>query len=171
MKEEEYKNLPLPGCIAILPFMVAAFCIPTIISIPKAVMSSSWPYVIGTVHEIDYRVDSGSHKNDVNCIMKTRYEYNVDDKVYEGDTFFVGTNTSSKDSKEMVKVVESLIDQKTSSARIYYNPNNPKESALVVGVAGGHIFMALLGGGLILIGIGFIVWHIILKKRKKRSTS
>ncbi|OVE77483.1 hypothetical protein BVX99_02570 [bacterium F16] len=171
MKEEEQKDLPFPGCIAILPFIVAASCIPTMISIPKAIISSSWPYVIGKVHEMKYRQDSGSTRNDVNCVLSPRYEYEVDGKVYEGKTFFVGTNTSNKDSDEMKKVAESLIDKKDLSARIYYNPNNPEESALVTGVTGGHVFVAILGGGLILIGIGFVVWHIILKKRKKRSTS
>ena len=91
-----------------------------------------------------------------------RYRYDVNGKSYESGN----RNTSGGWGTQDAGAADMILSDhpKGSAVTVYYNPANPGEAAIEVGVGMTHIIFAL-------IGLGFVALAIFIKGSSSKATS
>ncbi|KTD34624.1 hypothetical protein Lmor_1157 [Legionella moravica] len=121
------------------------------------VQSKSWLKVKGHIIRCDWTKVGHSHW------PKVEYSYQVQDKDLIGEYLFLDTSHNNPNSKyaRLVAYKAAMAFKENSEIDVYYNPNNPEQSALDVTIPVKLNFIVIVLCSLIVFHIGFIVYRII----------
>ncbi|PWY55718.1 hypothetical protein DGG96_10515 [Legionella qingyii] len=94
---------------------------------------------------------------------KIEYTYQVDDKNLTGEYLFLDTARNNPNSKYSrgIAYKAAIAFQENTAIDIYYNPNDPEESALDVTMPIKLNIILILIGMLIVIHLGLMAWHYL----------
>ena len=92
---------------------------------------------------------------------KIEYSYQVQDKEETGEYLFLDTAHNNPNSKYSRRVAYNVAVafKKDEEIDVYYNPKHPEQSALDVTIPTKLNIILILLGLLVLLHLGFIVWH------------
>lgn len=119
--------------------------------------SKSWLKVSGHITRCDWT------KVGHNIWPKIEYTYQVHDKDLIGEYLFLDTSHNSPNSKysRLIAYKAAVAFKQNSAIDVYYNPNDPEQSALDVTIPRKLNIILILIGLLIVFHIGFIVFLIL----------
>ncbi len=130
--------------------------------------SSKWPSTKGTIKKCEPIRSSNNKKNSMKKVYRARvvYEFIVDGETFTGDRYSYGEQTqgsySSADSAKRKF-------HQGKGIKVYYDPNDPRESVLEKGI----IWSKSLGWlvvGLIMVGVTFLVaWAMVAVAKDERE--
>lgn len=94
---------------------------------------------------------------------KIKYSYQVYDKDLEGEYLFLDTAHNSPNSKyaRLIAYNAAVAFKEDKEIDIYYNPNNPEQSALDVTMPKKLNVILILIGTLIIVHLGLITWRFL----------
>jgi hypothetical protein len=120
------------------------------------VQSKSWLKVKGHITRCDWTKVGHS------LWPKIEYTYQVQDKELIGEYLFLDTSHNNPHSKysRLVAYKAAMAFKENSEIDVYYNPNDPEQSALDVTIPVKLNFILIFIGSLIIFHIGFIVYRI-----------
>jgi len=119
----------------------------------KALSSTSWPTVNGTLLEGKAVRRRYGQKDQQRYFLEIQYRYTLAGKTFESDNYnWVGVANSSEES--IVAIIDSLRNQPFS---VYYNPDKHSESVIKPEVSWIYYLGALVGLVIILLAtLGFV---------------
>ena len=121
----------------------------------KASASQSWPSTQGQVVTSEVKKTTHTSQNGTKWVFKPilKYEYSVDNLDFTGNRirFTSFEINHEKEHKAKREISAYPVGKKVS---VFYNPNNPTDAVLVVGV-GSRVYMGF-GLGILLLAIGGI---------------
>ena len=138
----------------IIPLVIALIIAVGAVSL--LLKSSKWPSVAANIISSDiteiYHSPNSmatSHKNTHDYKLDIEYQYIVESNTYTGNTLYAGLPNIFDSLLEAEKAQEQF--PTGAKTTIYYNPENPKQSALLIPTSSGK------GNTFVLILIGFVV--------------
>lgn len=112
-----------------------------ILQLVQASQTTEWPAVQGNVVECKLNSHTSDHKTTWKCDV--RYAYNVDGQSFEGNRIAYGYNGTN--NKSMHSWLHKKLN-KSEYVRVYYNPSDPRESTLAVGIYRSAYLPIVFGG-------------------------
>ncbi|KTD62474.1 DUF3592 domain-containing protein [Legionella shakespearei] len=122
------------------------------------VQSKSWLKVKGHITHCEWTKVGHS------VWPKIQYNYEVHDKELTGEYLFLDTSHNNPNSKYARNIAykAAVAFKENSEIDVYYNPNQPDQSALDVTIPLKlNVILALISA-LILFHLGFIVFHLLV---------
>ncbi|AUH71188.1 Protein of uncharacterised function (DUF3592) [Legionella sainthelensi] len=94
---------------------------------------------------------------------KIEYSYQVDDKDLTGEYLFLDTAHNNPNSKysRSIAYKAAVAFKEDKEIDVYYNPNNPEQSALDVTVPTKLNIILILIGSFIILHLGLIAWRYL----------
>lgn len=94
---------------------------------------------------------------------KIEYSYQVDDKDLTGEYLFLDTAHNNPNSKysRSIAYKAAVAFKEDKEIDVYYNPNNPEQSALDVTVPTKLNIILILIGAFIILHLGIIAWRYL----------
>ncbi|MCL5272465.1 MAG: DUF3592 domain-containing protein [Gammaproteobacteria bacterium] len=119
--------------------------------------SNAWLKVSGHITRCDWTIVGHS------IWPKIEYTYQVHDKDLIGEYLFLDTSHNSPHSKysRLIAYKAAIAFKENSTIDVYYNPNDPEQSALDVTIPRKLNLILILIGLLIAFHIGFIIFLIL----------
>jgi len=157
------KTMGWPFVVVYLLLILAAFYFAFII-IPKAINSNDWPQAQGEVTSSELVQRSRTHRSGKRITVhsaKINYQYPV------GQQAFTSHQYKWADRNGSTQVEQDMRQQYPTGAKVtvFYNPNNPSESALQKGLSLAHILTGLF----LLVSI-FAMAYAMFKNARRRRT-
>ncbi len=151
------KKPPLPFALLFVGFwslLTLIFDGMLVFNAYRQFQANSYPVATGTMTHSEVSVHHGDDSTTYG--VEVKYEYQVDGRRYEGDRYRYGQWNSSDDSAQ--KIVDSLPVGKQVDVR--YNPADPGDSVLAVGIQSGDLFLTLFLTPFNLVMLGG--WYTVL---------
>ena len=111
--------------------------------------SENWPSETGIIIQSD--IIRRSNEGRVTYYPKIEYEYIVDGKKFANKDIFVGGMGEGGNESKAESIIELYPVGK--QAPVYYDPEKPQVSALIIGINYGHYFMFIIPGFFIIFGV------------------
>jgi hypothetical protein len=98
-----------------------------------------------------------------NVWPKIEYAYQVYDNNLHGEYLFLDTAHNSPNSKYARRIAykAAVAFKENAEIDVYYNPNQPEQSALDVTMPKKLTLILILIGSLLVLHVGLIVWHLL----------
>ena len=113
--------------------------------------SINWPQTTGVI--TSSKVESHRGDDSTTYSSEVRYAYTVNDQELIGDVVYFGDDVSSSDSS----IARTTVKQypKGKEVKVFYDPEEPGNSALETGTTWSSYFMLIFG--LVFLGVGLLV--------------
>lgn len=133
-------------------------------SATRQVLASRFATTQGTV--LSSEVTHNSDGDGTTHGVRITYRYEVEGREYSGDRFRYDKSTSSDSAWARQAVKEHRVG---SAVTVYYDPQNPAEAVLRVGLAGSDLFMAMFLTPFNVVMLGFWWWGCVRLRRRLRK--
>jgi hypothetical protein len=122
------------------------------IGFTKAIMTKSWPSTGGTVISSDIKRGTSS-KGSPKYSLDINYTYKIGNEEFQSNRY---SSTNARGTSQWAR--EEITRYPANSAvKVYYNPENPKESVLEPGLHSDDYWMTLISSiGFVLVLLAFI---------------
>jgi hypothetical protein len=116
------------------------------INLKKIKETKNWESVNGKVTESIARTTKGEHGEGSKSLFALTYQYFVNEKEFNnGRNYLTQTNYNVYDEQKKYPIGKEVT--------VHYNPNNPQESALILGTYTGVYIQMTIGAIAVLTGI------------------